>query len=147
MKRAIIISVTTVVLVGLALWLAVWWVPLPARLAESDSTVVEWANGEPAHVFLAPDGRWRLPTRLEQVDPHYIEALIGYEDKRFYSHSGVDARAILRAATSNLRHRRVVSGASTLTMQLVRMVEPRPRTLRSKVIEAFRAMQIECHMS
>src|SRR5690554_222799 len=147
MKRASIILGITALVASLIIWLAIYWVPLPPRLSELDSTVVEWANGEPAHVFLAPDGRWRLQTRLARVDPHYIEALLGYEDKRFYTHLGVDARAIMRAATSNLRHGRVVSGASTLTMQLVRMVEPRPRTLRSKVIEAFRAIQLEQHLS
>lgn len=147
MKRARLTLIAGVILAGLAVWIALWLVPLPARLAESDSTVVEWENGEPAHVFLAPDGRWRLRTRLERVDPHYIEALLGYEDKRFYTHGGVDVRAIGRAALSNLTHGHVVSGASTLTMQLVRMVEPRPRTYRSKIIEAFRAMQIEHAMS
>ncbi len=136
-----------VVLVGMGLWGAVWLVPLPARLGEADSVVVEWVDGEPAHVFLAADGRWRLETRLERVDSHYLDALLAYEDKRFWGHGGVDLVAVLRAMGSNLRRGRVVSGASTLTMQLVRMVEPRPRTLRSKVVEAFRAVQIEQHLS
>lgn len=136
-----------VVLVGMAVWGAVWLVPLPARLVEADSVVVEWGDGEPAHVFLAADGRWRLETRLERVDPEYLSALLAYEDKRFWGHGGVDLVAVLRAVGSNVRRGRVVSGASTLTMQLVRMVEPRPRTLRSKVVEAFRAMQIERHLS
>lgn len=147
MKRAMISLALGAVVAGFSLWSAMWVLPLPQRLAEADSTVVEWRNGEPAHVFLAPDGRWRLQTQLKKVDPHYIEALIGYEDKRFYTHGGIDLRAIVRATTSNIRHGRVVSGASTLTMQLVRMVEPRPRTLRSKIIEAFRAAQLEQHLS
>ncbi|MFU8803980.1 MAG: penicillin-binding protein 1C [Bradymonadaceae bacterium] len=109
--------------------------------------VITYGDGSVAHVFLAPDERWRLNTRLSEVDPDYIEALIALEDKRFYSHLGVDPIAIVRACLSNVHRRRVVSGASTLTMQLVRMVEPRPRTMRSKVVEAFRATQLEMHMS
>lgn len=147
MKQRILILSITLAITIVASWLAICFVPLPERLGVADSTVVEWSSGEPAHVFLAPDGRWRLTTRLEHVDPRYRDALIAYEDKRFYTHHGVDVRAVLRAAGSNLRRGRVVSGASTLTMQLVRMVEPRPRTFRSKLIEAFRAIQLEYHMN
>ena len=71
------------------------------------------------------------------------DALLALEDQRFYSHPGVDPIAIGRATISNVKHGRVVSGASTITMQLVRVLEPRPRTIGSKIIEAFRAMQLE----
>jgi len=102
-----------------------------------------------AHVFLSEDGRWRFPQRGRQaVDPAYIEALIAVEDKRFYSHPGVDPLAMARAVVSNLRSGRVVSGASTLTMQLSRLLmEPRPRNMRSKIIEALRALQLELRLS
>ncbi|MBA2661599.1 MAG: penicillin-binding protein 1C [Bradymonadaceae bacterium] len=147
MKRALLYIAIAITLLLAALLTAARLTPLPERLNERDSTVITWADGQPAHVFLAPDGRWRLTTRLADVDPHYIGALISFEDRRFYTHHGVDPIAVVRAARSNLTQGRVVSGASTLTMQLVRMVEPRPRTLRSKLVEAFRAVQIELHMS
>lgn len=124
--------------VGLA-----WAVPLPERLQALGSSEVRWADGSTAHVALAPDQRWRIPARVEEVDPDYVEALLAIEDARFRWHRGVDPLAVVRAAGQDLAARRVVSGASTLTMQLARMVEPRPRTLRSKAVEAARAVQLE----
>ncbi len=130
-----------------AAWLAAWRVPLPERLSAPASVVMEYRDGTPAHVFLAPDERWRIPTRLERVDPDYVDALLALEDKRFFHHPGVDPLAVLRAAVRNVVTGRRVSGASTLTMQLVRVLEPRPRTFMSKVIESFRAVQLELRLS
>src|SRR5262249_6518416 len=122
-------------------------VPLPSRLAQPSSAVVEFRDGTPAHVFLSPDGKWRLNTALADVDPAYLRALVKLEDKRFWLHAGVDPIAILRASASNFQRGHRVSGASTLTLQLVRVLEPRPRTLTSKVIEALRAVQLELCLS
>ncbi|MFP2963711.1 transglycosylase domain-containing protein, partial [Myxococcus sp. 1LA] len=130
-----------------AAWVAAWQVPLPARLQAPASVVMEYRDGTPAHVFLAPDERWRIPTQPERVDPDYVLALLALEDKRFFRHPGVDPLAVLRAAARNLSTGRRVSGASTLTMQLVRVLEPRPRTFPSKVIESFRALQLEVRLS
>jgi penicillin-binding protein 1C len=126
-------------------WLLAW--PLPARLAQPPSAVVEYRDGTPAFVFLSPDDRYRMATPPEAVDPRYLEALVRFEDKRFWRHGGVDPLAVLRAAWLNLRHREVVSGASTLTLQLVRVLEPRPRTVASKAIEALRAAQLESRLT
>jgi penicillin-binding protein 1C len=82
-------------------------------------------------------------TDLEAISPRLVEATIAAEDGRFYSHPGVDLLAALRAFWSNVSRGRRVSGASTITMQVVRLVEPRPRTWTSKVVESFRALQIE----
>jgi penicillin-binding protein 1C len=123
-----------------------WAVPLPARLAERPSTVVEFRDGQVAHVFLAPDQRWRPEVRLAEVDPAYLAALLRLEDRRFRWHPGVDPLAVARAALGNLAAGRRVSGASTLTMQLARVLEPRPRTLWSKAVEALRAMQLELRL-
>lgn len=122
-------------------------IPLPARLSMPGSSVVRWQDGQVAWMGLAPDDRWRVPVTLEQVDPALVEALVRLEDRRFWWHPGVDPLAIGRAAVLNLARGRVVSGASTLTMQVVRLSEPRPRTLRSKLIEAARAVQLELRMS
>ncbi len=121
--------------------------PLPARLLEPGSIEVRYADGSVAHVRLAPDGRARIPVRLAEVDPAYVRALTALEDQRFWSHPGVDPFAVARAVVQDVAAWRVVSGASTITMQLARLLEPRPRTLRSKAIEAGRALQIEGRMS
>ena len=122
-------------------------IPLPSRLYSEDSTLVVYRDGSPAHLFLAPDERWRVGMPVEEIDRHYIDALIALEDQRFWSHPGVDPVAITRAALSNISRGKVVSGASTITMQLVRVLEPRERTLYSKCVEALRAVQLEVLLS
>nr|WP_242589340.1 penicillin-binding protein 1C [Corallococcus macrosporus] len=134
------------VLLGTGL-LAAWWVPLPERLAAPPSVVMAYRDGAPAYVFLAPDERWRIPAPKDRIDRAYVRALLALEDKRFFQHPGVDPLAALRAVGLNLSRGRRVSGASTLTMQLVRVLEPRPRTFTSKVIESFRAAQLEARLS
>ncbi len=136
-----------VALMMAAFWLAIWLVPLPERFDPPVSHTIHYADGTTAHVFLADDDRWRIAARYDQVDPDYIEALLALEDKRFWDHPGVDPIAVVRAALSNITSGGVVSGASTVTMQVVRMSEPRPRTFRSKAVEAFRAIQLERHHS
>lgn len=121
-------------------------VPLPGRLTEEPSLVVRDRDGATLHVFLAPDERWRVPVAASEIDPDYTRALLRYEDKRFRWHLGVDLVAVARAAAKNVAGGRVVSGGSTITMQLVRLLEPRPRTLRSKAVEALRAVQFELRM-
>lgn len=93
--------------------------------------------------FLSKDGYWRLKTDVADVSPRYLGLLKAYEDKRFDSHAGVDLFALARAAFQNARAGRVVSGASTLTMQVARLLEPRPRGLGSKLIQIARALQLE----
>lgn len=115
--------------------------------ASVTSTVVRAADGELLRIFATPDEKIRLGAAPEAVDPLFLDLLVAVEDKRFWRHGGVDPRALLRASWQALRHRRVVSGASTLTMQVARLLEPRPRTLRSKAIEAFRAWQLERRFS
>jgi len=124
-----------------------WVVPLPARLAVRGSPTVAWRGGGLAHAFLSPDERWRLDLPADQVDETYTTALIAAEDARFYWHPGVDPIAIGRATLQNIAAGRVISGGSTLTMQLARMLEPRPRTLTAKAIEAARAVQLEIRLS
>ena len=118
---------------------------LPPDLSryEERSTLVLDADGGILRAFTTSDGMWRLPVAAAEVDPNYIDALIAYEDQRFYSHPGVDPIAVVRAGFQWASHGRIVSGASTLTMQTVRLLEPRPRTFGSKVIEALRALQLE----
>jgi len=133
-----------------ALWLVLFVlvlvVPLPGR-ETTPSTVVEYRDGRPAYVFLSPDDKWRLPVELARVDPKFVEALVALEDKRFWDHDGVDTIAVVRAAISNLTSGRRVSGGSTISMQLARLLEPRPRTVPSKLLDMFRALQLDVRMS
>jgi penicillin-binding protein 1C len=101
------------------------------------------AGGEPLRNFLVDDGLLRLQASLDRIDPRFIEILIAYEDKRFWNHSGVDALAMLRAIWQLLEHRRIISGASTLTMQTARLLNPKGRTLSAKIAEVFFAWQLE----
>jgi penicillin-binding protein 1C len=148
-RLAMALAVSALVLGGggLGLRALAQTVPLPARLTQAPSAAVTYRDGSYAHVFLAPDERWRVPVALEEVDKAYLAALIRLEDKRFWSHPGVDLLAVVRAAAQNLARGRRVSGASTLTLQLVRVLEPRPRTVRSKLVEALRALQLELRFS
>ncbi|MFL6237307.1 MAG: penicillin-binding protein 1C, partial [Thermoanaerobaculia bacterium] len=117
------------------------------RLQRPPAVVVTDRQGEPLRFFLPADQRWRMPIRLSELPPEVRRALVASEDQRFYSHPGVDPLALARAMWANLRHRRVVSGASTISMQVARMADPGPRTLRSKLRESVRAIQLERRFS
>ncbi|WP_144185977.1 penicillin-binding protein 1C [Elioraea rosea] len=91
----------------------------------------------------APGGVWRLRTSVDDVPPLFVELLLAREDRRFRSHAGIDPAAIVRAAGQAVVNGRVVSGASTITMQVARLLEPRPRTLAAKLAEMARAVQLE----
>lgn len=131
----------------LALLLAARLLPFPENFFIEGSAIIEFEDGSPGHVFLSADDKWRIEARLDEIDARYLDALIRFEDKRFWSHPGVDLFAVIRAAITNAWRGRIVSGGSTLTMQLARVREQRPRTLRSKAIEAFRALQLEARFS
>ncbi|MBN2711890.1 MAG: penicillin-binding protein 1C, partial [Planctomycetes bacterium] len=89
------------------------------------------------------DDNWRVPVELKRVSPWLISATIAAEDKRFMTHGGVDLMAACRAAAQNIRYGRRISGASTITMQSIRLLLPRERTWSTKASESFRALQIE----
>jgi penicillin-binding protein 1C len=94
--------------------------------------------------YLTSEGRWRLPATKTQVDPRYLEALFAYEDKRFYEHRGVDPLAMARAAFQFVTQGRIVSGGSTLTMQVARLLEPRQRrSVDAKIRQMVRAIELE----
>ncbi len=122
---------------------------LPLKLDKywDQSTILLDKQGELLSLSLASDERIRLPIQLEMVDPLFIRLLINYEDKRFYYHPGVDPVALLRALGQYVFSGRVISGGSTLTMQVARLLEPRPRLIKNKAIELLRAMQLEYHFS
>lgn len=117
--------------------------PFPeARLSPPSGTRVLDRNGTELRRFLASDSMWRFPVTLDELSPELVTALVQSEDRWFRVHPGVNPLAIVRAAFSNLRAGHVVSGASTIPMQIARMAEPRPRTFSAKIAEAFRALQM-----
>jgi len=108
------------------------------------SKVVLDRDGRLLRPFATADGRWRLPARTQDVDRRFIDLLIGYEDRRFRDHAGVDPRAAGRALWQLVRERRIVSGGSTLTMQVARLLEPRAeRSVIAKLRQVVRAVEIE----
>ncbi|MFG1371677.1 penicillin-binding protein 1C [Xanthobacter oligotrophicus] len=119
----------------------------PAPQVKVSAEVVD-REGRLLRPFALPDGRWRLAATVEDVDPRLIAMILAYEDRRFERHNGVDALALLRAAGQAAGSQRVVSGGSTLTMQVARLtLPPRPRTLAAKLAQMRRALELEAHLS
>ena len=107
------------------------------------SNVVLATDGTVLNVATTKDGMWRLATRPDAVDRHYLDMLLAAEDHRFRSHPGVDPWAVARAAWQLAANGRIVSGGSTLTMQVARLLEPHRRSVLGKLHDAIRAMQLE----
>ncbi|MCJ2091775.1 penicillin-binding protein 1C [Methylobacterium sp. J-072] len=130
--------------VGLVWRYAVSLPPLDLAAAAARSTVVLDRSDTLLRPFATADGRWRLPVSAATVDPRYRAMLLAYEDRRFQSHPGIDPVAILRAAGQWLGHGRILSGGSTLSMQVARLVEPRHgRSLEAKLRQMVRAVALE----
>ncbi|MEX3011627.1 penicillin-binding protein 1C [Hoeflea sp. TYP-13] len=122
--------------------------PPPLPNSRSLSVEVTDRDGALLRVFATEEGRWRLKPRLDAVDPDFLALLIAYEDKRFATHRGVDPLAMMRALGQMITNGRIVSGGSTITMQLARLLEPRPsRTLDAKLLQIARAVQLERQLS
>src|SRR5271166_2213175 len=97
--------------------------PLPLGKDLEYSNVVLDRDGKVLRAYAMPDGRWRLPASEKDVDPRFLKLLFAYEDKRFRSHYGIDPMALARAGVQFFRNGRIVSGGSTLTMQVARLLE------------------------
>jgi len=136
-KRLLIAVVTAI---GLFFLLG-WIFPLPDKVAYS--TIITDDKGEVIHAFLAPDQQWRMKTGLEEISPLLRKTILEKEDRYFYYHPGVNLLAMGKAFTKNLFRGRRASGASTITMQVARALEPKRRTYFNKLVEVFRAFQLE----
>ncbi len=121
--------------------------PPDLRRAQDLSAIVVDRNGHLLRAFVTKSGTWRLPVRLDAVSPLYRRMLIAYEDKRFRHHPGVDPLAFARAVAQWAMQGQVVSGGSTLTMQVARLLEPSERNLAAKLRQAARAVQLELRFS
>ncbi len=145
-RAALVTGLALLGLVGAA-FCADRLLPPPLERLSSVSTLVVDRDDRVLRAYTTPEGSWRLPAQISDVDPKLIRFLLSYEDGRFQSHPGIDPLAIGRAMLQAAEHGRVVSGASTLTMQLARLLEPRPRTLGAKLSVMARALQIEHRLS
>lgn len=140
-------AIALVLTLASAIGFVVCWYsfPFPEERLDpwSQSPVVTDRTGGVMLEVTGADEQWHRPVQLDEMSPFLPEATIAVEDARFYEHAGIDSRAVGRAAWQNLTEGEVVSGASTLTMQVCRMMDNRPRTFYSKAIESFRALQLE----
>ncbi len=134
------------VLLAAMLWSADRLFPLPLP-ADDLARVVLAEDGTPLWRFADRDGVWRYPVTLDEVSPYYLEALLTYEDRWFYRHPGVNPLALGRAIWQNLAGGRVVSGGSTLSMQVARLLDPHARSYGGKLKQLWRTAQLEWHLS
>ena len=149
MKRVVLTIATTlgVVAIIIAAWIAR---PVPASALARDAglgIVIEDRHGIPLRSTRAADGsdsRWVV---YDRIDPDLINAFVAVEDKRFWEHHGLDALAVARALKANVRAGHTVSGASTITMQLARLLRPAERSWPGKVAQTFWALRLEAHLS
>ncbi len=118
----------------------------PASLKQYSKEIIA-DDGTLLSAYLTDDDKWRLRTNIDEVSPELIKAIIEKEDSWFFWHIGVKPFSIVRAIYSNAVSGKRISGASTITMQVVRLLEPRERTHFNKLVEMFRAVQLELHYS
>ncbi len=130
---------------GLSLIILSFLFPLPSP--KPYSLLVEDRNGQFLQAFLTPDDKWRLKTSSEEIPAKLKYILTKKEDRFFYYHPGINPFSIVRALVQNAVAGKKISGASTITMQVARMIEPKERTYFNKLIEMFRAIQLELHYS
>lgn len=119
--------------------------PLPRQ--RDTSTLVVARDGTPLRAFADADGVWRYPASADSVSPLYLQALLNYEDRWFWRHPGINPWGLLRAGKQWLFEQRIVSGGSTLTMQVARILDPHTRTPWGKAKQLLRAVQLELHLS
>lgn len=121
--------------------------PLPLPKSRDTSTLVVARDGTPLRAFADAQGVWRYPATPQSVSPLYLQALLNYEDRWFWHHPGVNPWGLLRAGEQWIGSGRIVSGGSTLTMQVARILDPHTRTPWGKAKQLLRALQLEAHLS
>ncbi len=134
-------GIIIIIAIGLFIF---WWKSLPGPLfSDPNSTVIESSNGSLLGAHIAKDEQWRFP-ETDTLSPKYKTCLITFEDQHFYRHPGVNPFSLVRATIQNIRNQRVVSGGSTLSMQLIRLSgKGKARTVWQKLAEIFLALRLE----
>lgn len=140
---------TGLLLLGGALLLAVAvvWPMNPERYTALDASgeIID-RSGHTLQAFLNAHEQWCFPRSLDEISPYLVQATVAVEDKRYFAHHGVDPAAVVRAMLQNAGSRRVVSGASTLTMQVVKQDPPASRSLKAKAFEAVEAIRLDARL-
>ncbi|PHM46238.1 PonC [Xenorhabdus mauleonii] len=145
-RHVLIMTLVIFLVIPTGMWLAdkIW--PLPAHNIKM-ARVVVGADGSPLWRFADSEGIWRYPVTLDQVSPEYLQALLTYEDRWFYRHPGINPASLLRAAWQDIRAGKIVSGGSTISMQVARLIDPHPRTVSGKFKQIWRTLQLEWYYS
>lgn len=138
-----------IILTGVTVRALPYLAPIRAQNITQDSLAVEFSDryGQPLGTLLSRDQNHTAVVPLDQVSPHFIQAIIAAEDKRYYQRGAVDSKAIVRAILEAIQARKIVSGASTITMQLARMLEPAPTTLVNKSREIWLSWRLVAGMN
>ncbi|MCB2379611.1 penicillin-binding protein 1C [Hymenobacter sp. BT635] len=144
MKRPLKILLT-LLLLGFLGWGLDWLFPVPPP--PQYSPLVLAADGSVLHAFLNPTQKWRMKTELREITPALRSTIIEKEDRYFYYHFGVNPLALVQAAGRNMFGQGRTTGASTISMQVARLLEPKERTVGNKLLEMLRAVQLEAHYS
>lgn len=145
MKLKLVVLMATVFAISL---LALDWVYPPNLSKLNDqASVVSDRDGRPLRAFANSNGVWRYPTEVNKVSPYYLQALFNYEDRYFYYHPGVNPFSMLRAVGQAIYYQKAVSGGSTITMQVARLLHPNKRTVSGKIYQMLRAFQLEWRFS
>lgn len=135
----------------LVLLLLSWWLWLSPSVVDDlkvlPSLQILDCEGSLLRVYLSEDDSYHFPVTLDEISPHLVAATLSYEDHYFYSHPGINPISLIRAGWLNLKAGKVLSGGSTISQQVARMLENRPRNLPSKLIEALHAFQLEARYS
>ena len=139
--------ISSLLFLALSITALLFLLPPDFRKLNDISKVIRGDKGEILRVFLNSKDKFRIPVKYKNLNEDYLEMLIEYEDKRFYKHYGFDLLALGRASFQYIKNGEVLSGASTLTMQLARMLEPKDRTVYSKILEIVKAIQIDLKFS
>ncbi|OTQ59019.1 penicillin-binding protein 1C [Gilliamella sp. A7] len=120
----------------------------PLSVSQNKTTQTVIADDEtPLWRFADKNGIWRYSVSLDEVPDYYLDVLLNYEDRYFYDHIGINPISLLRAAWQNISNDRIVSGGSTISMQVARLLYPHDRTLFGKLKQIFRTFQLELHYS
>jgi len=135
-----VISISTLLILDTA-------APLDLSKLNDNVTVVSDSSGRPLRAFANPQGIWRYRVNAKDVSPFYLQALFNYEDRHFYNHPGVNPFAMMRAVAQAAYYGKAISGGSTITMQVARLLHPNRRTVSGKIYQMLRALQLEWHFS
>ena len=145
-KRLIIIStLLCILLIGI-----IYFASFDRNILENDSysTTFFDRNGTPLRTFFSEDEKYSEKCGLSEISPHFLRACVLIEDKRFYSHKGIVISSLFRALWQNIKGKRIVSGGSTITMQLAKLLyNHKKRHIGNKISEIFAALKFELHLS